>query len=150
MRVVIFGAGSQGDIQPCVRFGKGLRNDGYDVLVAAPQNFAKLSAEYGLAFYPLRGDTQKIMAGETGQDFMERSGANPIRAIVAMRNMLRPIATQMAEDALTASREAEAFITLAVFAPFGKTIAEILGIPLMLIEPTRTTTRPTRSASTRR
>ncbi len=138
MRVVIFGAGSQGDIQPCVRFGKGLRNDGYDVLVAAPQNFANLSAEYGLAFYPLRGDTQKIMVGETGRDFMERSGANPIRSIVAMRNMLRPIATQMAEDALTASREAEAFITLAVFAPFGKTIAEILGIPLMLIEPTPT------------
>ncbi len=138
MRVVIFGAGSQGDIQPCVRFGNGLRNAGFDVLVAAPQNFANLSAEYGLAFYPLRSDMQTIMAGKSGQDFMERSGANPIRSIAAMRNMLGPIATQMAEDALTASREAEAFITLAVFAPFGKTIAEILGIPLMLIEPTPT------------
>ena len=138
MRVVIFGAGSQGDIQPCVRFGNGLRNAGFDVLVAAPQNFAKLSAEYGLAFYPLRGDTQKIMAGETGRDFRERSGANPIRSIVTMRKMLGPIATQMAEDALTASRKADAFITLAVFAPFGKTIAEILSVPLILIEPTPT------------
>ncbi len=138
MRVVIFGAGSQGDIQPCVRFGHGLQNAGFDVVVAAPQNFANLSAEYDLPFHPLRGDVQKIMAGETGRDFMERSGANPIRSIVAMRKMLGPIATQMAEDALTASRKADAFITLAVFAPFGKTIAEILSIPLILIEPTPT------------
>ena len=138
MRVVIFGAGSQGDIQPCVRFGNGLQNAGFDVLMAAPQNFANLSAEYELPFHPLRGDVQKIMAGKTGGGFMQRSGANPIRSIVAMRKMLGPIAIQMAEDALTASRTADAFITLAVFAPFGKTIAEILSIPLILIEPTPT------------
>ncbi|MCK7467796.1 MAG: hypothetical protein MZU91_06535 [Desulfosudis oleivorans] len=42
----------------------------------------------------------------------------------------------MAEDALEASRTADAFITPAVFAPLGKTIAEICDIPLMLLEPT--------------
>lgn len=136
MRVVIFAAGSQGDIQPCLRLGKGLQQAGLHVLLAAPENFADLSSEYGLPFHPLRGDVQEIMAGETGRKFMERSGANPIQSILAMRKMLGPIAIQMAEDALEASREADAFITLAVFAPFGKTIAEIRGIPLILVEPT--------------
>lgn len=136
MNVTIFAGGSQGDIQPCLRLGIGLQGAGFEILLAAPQNFAALSREQGVPFHPLRGDVQEIMAGETGRKFMERSGANPIQSILAMRKMLGPIAVQMAEDALEASREADAFITLAVFAPFGKTIAEILDIPLILVEPT--------------
>ena len=136
MRIVIFAGGSQGDIQPCLRLGKGLQGAGFEVLLAAPQNFAGLIREQGIPFHPLRGDVQEIMAGETGRKFMEKSGGNPIQSILAMRKMLGPIAVQMAEDALEASREADAFITLAVFAPFGKTIAEIRGIPLILVEPT--------------
>lgn len=136
MHIIIFAAGSQGDIQPCLRLGKGLQGVGFDILLAAPENFAGLSKQQGIPFHPLRGDIQKIMAGDTGRDFMERSGANPIQSIGAMRKMLGPIAIQMAEDALEASRTADAFITPAVFAPFGKTITEICNIPLMLLEPT--------------
>ncbi len=136
MRITIFGAGSQGDVQPCVRLGKKLQQPGVQVLLAAPQNFAGLAQTEGLPFHPLRGDVQQIMAGETGQKYMQSGGGNPIRSILAMRKMLGPIALQMAEDALEACRAADALITLAVFAPFGKTIAEIRGIPLVLIEPT--------------
>jgi UDP:flavonoid glycosyltransferase YjiC (YdhE family) len=136
MRITIFAAGSQGDIQPCLRLGNGLQQSDFEVLLAAPQNFADLIRGQGIPFHPLRGDVQQIMAGEAGRKFMETGGANPIQSILAMRKMLGPIAIQMAEDALEASREAEAFITLAVFAPFGKTIAEIRGIPLILVEPT--------------
>lgn len=39
-------------------------------------------------FHPLRGDVQKIMAGETGQKYMASGGGNPIRSILAMRQML--------------------------------------------------------------
>jgi sterol 3beta-glucosyltransferase len=136
MCITIFGAGSQGDIQPCLGLGQGLQQTGLDVLLAAPQNFAGLSKKQGVPLHLLRGDVQKIMAGETGRKFMERSGANPIQSIVAMRKMLGPVAIQMAEDALEASRDADAFITLAVFAPLGKTIAEICNTRLLLVEPT--------------
>jgi sterol 3beta-glucosyltransferase len=135
MHITIFGAGSEGDIQPCLRLGKGLQQSGFPVLLAAPQNFAGLIQGHGLHFHPLRGDVQQIMAGETGRKFMETGGTNPIQSILAMRKMLGPIAIQMAEDALEASSNADAFMTLAVFAPLGKTIAEIRGIPLMLLEP---------------
>ena len=136
MRIVLFGAGSQGDIQPCIRLGKGLQQVGLQTRLAAPQNFASLAKNAGLPFCPLRGDVQQIMAGETGKKYMESGGANPIQSILAMRKMLKPVALQMAEDTLDACRWAEALITPAVFAPLGATIAEICGIPLILLEPT--------------
>jgi sterol 3beta-glucosyltransferase len=136
MHITIFAAGSQGDIQPCLRLGQGLQRSGFHVLLAAPQNFAGLIQGHGLQFHPLRGDVQQIMAGETGRKFMGTGGANPIQSILAMRKMLGPIAIQMMEDALEACRDADVFISLAVFASLGKTIAEIRGIPLMLVEPT--------------
>jgi UDP:flavonoid glycosyltransferase YjiC (YdhE family) len=136
MRLTIFTAGSQGDVQPCIMLGRGLQQAGFDVLLAAPENFAELIQGHGLRFHPLRGDVQQIMASETGRKFMEDGGANPIRSMLAMRKMLGPVAIQMAEDALEACRDAEALISLAVFAPFGKSIAEIKGIPLINVEPT--------------
>lgn len=136
MRITIFAAGSQGDIQPCFVLGMGLQQAGFEVLLTAPQNFAGFVQGHGLRFHPLRGDVQQIMAGEAGRKFMEKGGANPIQSILAMRKMLGPIAIQMMEDALEACHDADMFITLAVFAPLGKTIAKIRGIPLMLVEPT--------------
>jgi len=135
MNITIFGAGSQGDIQPCIRLGKGLQAAGFDILLAAPQNFASLVGECGVRFHPVRGDVQQIMAGESGQQFME-GGGNFFQSIRAMRKMLGPIIFQMTEDVLAACQPADALITLAVFAPFGKTVAEICGIPLLLVEPT--------------
>jgi UDP:flavonoid glycosyltransferase YjiC (YdhE family) len=136
MKLTIFAAGSQGDILPCLRLGKGLGQAGFDVLLAAPKNFAGTSQGQGVPFHPLRGDVQQIMTSETGRKFMESGGGNPIQSILSMRKMIGPVAIQMAEDALEACRDADAFVTLAVFAPLGKTITEIRGIPLILVEPT--------------
>ena len=136
MRITIFAAGSRGDIQPCLVLGRGLQQAGFDVLLAAPRNFGNFVQGQGLRFHPLRGDVQQIMGGETGRKFMERGGTNPAQSILAMRKMLGPIAIQMMEDALEACRDADMLTTLAVFAPLGKTIAEIRGIPLVLVEPT--------------
>lgn len=61
MRITIFAAGSQGDIEPCLRLAKGLQQSGMHVLLAAPQDFAELIQTQGIAFHPLRGDVQKII-----------------------------------------------------------------------------------------
>jgi sterol 3beta-glucosyltransferase len=136
MRITIFAAGSRGDIQPCVVLGRGLQSAGFDVLLAAPENFAGFVHAYGLCFHPLRGDVQQIMASETGRGFMEKGSANFIQSIRAMRTMLGPVALQMAADALEACQDADALISLAVFATFAKTIAEVRRIPLIHAEPT--------------
>jgi sterol 3beta-glucosyltransferase len=135
-RLTIFAAGSRGDVQPCVVLGQGLQRAGFDVLLAAPENFAGFIREHGLRFHPLRGDVQQIMAGETGREFMENGSANPIKQIRAMRTMLGPVAMKMAEDLLDACKGTDALISLGVFAPLSRTIADIQGIPLVNVEPT--------------
>lgn len=136
MRITIFAAGSRGDIQPCIMLGKGLQEADFDVRFAAPENFAGFVKEHGLNFHSLRGDVQQIMDSESGHQFMEGGNANLIRSIRAMRTMLGPIALQMAEDAFEACQEADALISLAVFATLAKSVAEIRGIPLIHVEPT--------------
>jgi UDP:flavonoid glycosyltransferase YjiC (YdhE family) len=136
MKITIFAAGSQGDIQPCVSLGKGLQREGYRVTLAAPEDFAGYVQKHEVGFYPLRGDVQKIMASDTGRKFMETGGANPIKSIRAIRTMIAPVMMRMVEDAYTACRDADALICLGVFSPFGQSIAEALNIPNINIEPT--------------
>ena len=124
MHLTIFAAGSRGDVQPCLVLGKALQRAGFQVTLAAPQNFADFVQAEGLFFHPLCGDVQQIMAGETGRDFMETGNTNPIRSIHNMRKMVGQIAIQMMEDVLEASQNADALITLAVFEPGGAWVPE--------------------------
>lgn len=135
MRITIFAAGSRGDIQPCIVLAMGLQAAGDDVCLAAPADFASFAAEHGVPFRPLRGDVQQIMAGDTGREFMESGGGNPLKSIRAMRAMLGPIALQMAEDGFAACQDADAIICLGVQGAFGATMAEALHRPLVHLEP---------------
>jgi len=136
MKITVFTAGSRGDIQPCIALSKSLLEAGYLVSLAAPEDFSAFVQGYGVDFYPLHGDVQQIMAGNTGKTFMEKGGANPIKSISAMRKMIAPVILQMAEDAYSACKGSDAMICLGVFSAFGKSIAEVLNIPIINIEPT--------------
>ena len=136
MKITIFAAGSRGDIQPCIALGRGLQQAGYQVSLAAPQDFAGFVGEHGLAFRPLRGDVQQIMAGDTGRQFMETGGGNPLKSIRAVRTMIAPVVREMADDAFAACQDADAMICLGVFGAFGQSIAETLRIPIVNMEPT--------------
>jgi UDP:flavonoid glycosyltransferase YjiC (YdhE family) len=135
-RLTIFAAGSRGDIQPCLALGKALQADGYQVRLAAPENFAAFIQQHGVEFWPLHGDVQQIMAGESGRSFMESGSRSPLKSITTMRSLLAPVVMQMAHDALQACRDAQALICLGVFSAFGQAIAAALRIPLIQIEPT--------------
>jgi UDP:flavonoid glycosyltransferase YjiC (YdhE family) len=136
MKITIFAAGSRGDIQPCIALSRGLSQAGFDVRLAAPQDFAEFAQQHGVGFYPLRGDVQALMASDTGRKFMETGGANPLKAIRTVRTLIAPVVMSMAEDAYVACRDAGALICLGVFGAFGQTIAEALQIPLIHVEPT--------------
>lgn len=135
MKITVFAAGSRGDIQPCIALSLGLQQAGYQVRLAAPENFAGFIRQHGVGFYPLGGDVQQIMASDTGRKFMESGGANPIRSIRAIRTLIAPVVMKMAQDAYAACREAQALICLGVFSAFGQSIAEALRLPVMHVEP---------------
>jgi len=136
MKITIFAAGSQGDIQPCVALSKGLQQARYSLRLAAPENFAGFAQAHHVNFYPLRGDVQQVMASDTGRKFMETGGANPLKSIRAIRTLLAPIVMSMTDDAYAACRDADALICLGVLNAFGHSIAESLKIPILNIEPT--------------
>lgn len=136
MKIVIFAAGSRGDIQPCIVLARGLQRAGYDVCLAAPRNFAGFAATHSVGFYPLRGDVEEIMASDTARQFMETAGANPLKSIRAIRTLIAPVVMSMAEDLHAACRGADALICLGVFAAFGQAISEALRIPILNLEPT--------------
>lgn len=136
MKITVFAAGSRGDIQPCVILSKGLQQAGYRVRLAAPEDFADFVQSHDVDFYPLRGDVQQIMASDTGREFMETGGGNPLKSIFAVRKMIAPVIMTMAMDAYEACRDADALICLGVFSAFGQSIAKQLGIPIINLEPT--------------
>jgi UDP:flavonoid glycosyltransferase YjiC (YdhE family) len=136
MKITIFAAGSQGDIQPCVVLAKGLQQAGYQVSLAAPADFAGFIAKHNLNFHPLRGDVQQIMASDTGRKFMEKGGHNPIKSISTIRTLIAPVIQEMSDDAFAACADADGLVCLGVFSAFGHTIADALKIPIVNIEPT--------------
>jgi UDP:flavonoid glycosyltransferase YjiC (YdhE family) len=136
MRITVFAAGSRGDVQPAVALGRALIAAGYAVTLAAPADFKDFIEQHGVPCHPLRGDVQAIMAGETGRRFMERGSLNPLQSIRAMRAMLAPVIGAMTGDLRAACRGADALACLAVFAGFGRAIAESQGLPQINFEPT--------------
>ncbi len=135
MKITIFAAGSRGDIQPCVVLARGLQQAGHQVRLAAPADFAGFVQQHAVDFFPLRGDVQQMMASDTGRQFMETGGANPLKSILGMRKLIAPVIMQMAEDAYAACHDTDALICLGVFGAFGQSIAEALQLPLIHIEP---------------
>jgi UDP:flavonoid glycosyltransferase YjiC (YdhE family) len=116
--------------------GKGLQQAGYQVRLAAPQDFAAFVQEHQLDFYPLRGDVQQIMASDTGRAFMQSGGGNPLKSIGAIRTLIGPVVMEMVEDLYAACQGADALICLGVFSAFGISVAEALNLPILHIEPT--------------
>ncbi len=104
--------------------------------LAVPENFAAFVSAHDLDFWPLRGDIQALMAGETGRTFMETGGANPLKSIRAIRSMIAPIVTEMIDDLYAACTDADALICLGIFSAFGQSVAEALDIPVLNVEPT--------------
>ncbi len=136
MKITIFAAGSQGDIQPCVALAKGLQQNGFQINIAAPSDFAEFISEHGLEFSPLRGDIRKIMASETGRKFMDKGGRNPFRSIQTIRTLISPVIREMTEDLFSTCQKSDALISLGVFSAFAVAISEALKIPLIHVEPT--------------
>jgi sterol 3beta-glucosyltransferase len=76
------------------------------------------------------------MASETARRFMQTGRANPVRSIHAMRTLLAPVVRDMVQDLHDACRGTDALICLGVFGAFGRSIAQSLSLPLILVEPT--------------
>jgi len=111
MRVLLFGFGSRGDVQPFVALGKGLQGAGYDVTIAAGVNFQSWIEQEGLKFDPVHVDIEAVMQTDVGKNWLEASSHNPMTELQNMRRMVEVSATGIADDVIAMLDKYDTFIS---------------------------------------
>lgn len=111
MRVLLFGFGSRGDVQPYIALGKGLQQAGYDVTVAAGANFGDWIAREGLGFDPIHVDIEAEMQTDVGKNWLSASSHNPIAELRQMRRMVDSAARTVGADIAGMIDRYDAFIS---------------------------------------
>jgi sterol 3beta-glucosyltransferase len=81
MKIAITTVGSRGDLQPFIALGLGLKAAGHEVLIVSAKNEAAFVKDYGLNFFALNVDIQKLMEGDDVQEMAK--GSNPLKFIVS-------------------------------------------------------------------
>lgn len=138
-RIVIFAAGSRGDIQPCVALGRVLRRRGDEVRLVASARYSPMVVAAGLELAPLTADPTEILESDAGQELLA-GGRNPVKFLGGFRRILGPMAERLLAECLDACKGADLILgpTLG-FLP--QHIGEHLGVPWALIhfQPSRPT-----------
>jgi UDP:flavonoid glycosyltransferase YjiC (YdhE family) len=111
MRVMLFGFGSRGDVQPFVALGMGLKAAGYEVAVAAGTNFKALVEGAGLQYEPIRVDVERFMQEDIGKEWLGNSSQNPRAELANMRRMTEAIAEDVADDLLACCQRADVLMS---------------------------------------
>jgi UDP:flavonoid glycosyltransferase YjiC (YdhE family) len=75
MHYGIFAIGSRGDVQPYVALALGLMEAGHRATVMAHQNFKDFVEGYGVEYYPLFGNTEKLLYSEEGRKILQSGDA---------------------------------------------------------------------------
>ncbi|MFF4236193.1 glycosyltransferase [Actinomadura geliboluensis] len=130
-RIVIFAAGSRGDIQPCVALGRALRARGDEVRLVASARYAPMAVAAGLELAPLTADPTEILESDAGQELLA-GGRNPVKFLGGFRRILGPMAERLLAECSDACKGADLILgpTLG-FLP--RHIGEHLGVPWALI-----------------
>ena len=130
-RIVIFAAGSRGDVQPCAALGRALRRRGHEVRLVASARYAPLAAAAGLDLAPLTADPAEILESESGQELLA-GGRDPVKFLRGFRRILGPMAERLLAESSTACKGADLILgpTLGLLP---RHIGERLRVPWALI-----------------
>jgi len=129
VRVAVLAIGSRGDVQPYVALGLGLRAAGHDVRLATHDGFRGMVEGHSLAFAPISGDPQALVASEAGVAWLE-SGRNPVAFVRRLAPFAREVGLRVARDVLAAAGDADAIVGSAL-ALAGYHVAEARGVPFL-------------------
>ncbi|WP_067802513.1 glycosyltransferase [Actinomadura formosensis] len=130
-RIVIFAAGSRGDIQPCVALGRALRARGDEVRLVASARYSPMAVAAGLELAPLTADPAEILESDAGQRLLA-GGRNPVKFLGGFKRVIGPMAERLLAECADACKGADLILgpTLG-FLP--RHIGEHLGVPWALI-----------------
>ena len=129
MRIAIIALGSQGDVQPYVALGKGLRAVGYEVRLLTHENFEQLVTSGGLTFCPMQGNVQELIETPEMRKLTEKG--NFITLTLRTAQETERVAIQWAQAGLEACRGMDLLIAGVGGLYLALSFAEKLDIPLL-------------------
>lgn len=129
MRIAIIALGSQGDVQPYIALGKGLKAAGYDVRLLTHENFEGLVMSHGLAFCPMQGNVQELIETPEMRELAEKG--NFITLTLRTAKESKQVAIGWAQAGLEACRGMDLLIAGVGGLYLALAIAEKLEIPLL-------------------
>jgi vancomycin aglycone glucosyltransferase len=121
MRVLLSTWGSRGDVEPMVGLAVQLQALGADVRVCAPPDFEKLLARVGVPMVPLGQSVRELVHGE-----------RPSTPADAPRVAAELVAAHF-ETVAPAAKGRDALVASGLMPAGHRTIAEMLGIPYVLV-----------------
>lgn len=131
-RISILTVGTFGDVSPMAVLGKALQQDGYEVSLAAPENFADFTKQFGLEARRCGTNFQDFMRGKEMGALAGASTLTLLKSWLHPGPEFRAMFETVLRDAVEAARDADAI----VFHPFvsiAADIAEARKIPAVLV-----------------
>src|SRR5687767_6928680 len=106
-KIVILGAGSRGDIQPCVALGRGLLERGDKVRIVGVNSpvYEALTASAGLEYFGLTASPTEIMESDEAKAWLA-GGRNPVKFVGNFRRLIKPMAQRLLDEVFTACADA--------------------------------------------
>ncbi|MEZ4749121.1 MAG: glycosyltransferase [Bdellovibrionota bacterium] len=135
MKILLIAIGTQGDMQPFVAVGKGLKARGHEVTVCTHDCFESFVRRHDLECFPISSDLQAFMRTPEGRYLMEnatnllKTAASAIKVYPALKKLNQALVDQTGEAAMHVRPDA---IVFHAKAPGTSSFAEKLGIPCML------------------
>ncbi len=122
MRITMLSVGSTGDVRPYVLLGQELQARGHRVTISAFPRFLDMAVDAGLAFFPIRGSAESMMASIMEPD------TNAFTYLPRLWRGVKDAAPQMLRDMTDSCREADVMVCN-FFGSVFYSIAEKFDIP---------------------
>jgi sterol 3beta-glucosyltransferase len=129
MQIAIIALGSQGDVQPYVALGRGLKAAGHAVRLVTHENFGKLISSHGLAFCPMSGNVQEVVESPEMRRLLEKGNFFAINAHTS--KILERAAIDWAKEGLAACEGMDLLIAGVGGLFVALSLAEKLQIPML-------------------
>ncbi len=129
MKIAIIALGSQGDVQPYIALGAGLKRAGHDVRIVTHENFGDAVGSHDLEFRAMQGNVQAFAETEKMRELLERGNFIAITAYTAKE--AQRVTLLWARDGLEACRGVDLIVAGVGGLFVGLGIAEKLDLPIL-------------------
>lgn len=127
-RIIIFAAGTEGDVRPFLALGQGLAAAGHEVVLATGEDSAARARALGLEHAPLSNNVRALAERYPGM----LDGRLQLGMMRVLLREMRQMAQAWAQEGMAAAQGATLIIGSGNVALVGASVAEKLGVPFVV------------------